>query len=46
MAAPEPIPRPQAREQAVEYSGRLIDHSKSEISKEACLQRWARTVTD
>ena len=40
------IPRPKLGEESTAYSARLIDHAKSEASKQACLQRWARTVAN
>ena len=40
------IPRPKVGEESTAYSGRLINHAKSEASKQRCLARWARTVSN
>ncbi|HVT27647.1 MAG TPA: hypothetical protein VHE81_06475 [Lacipirellulaceae bacterium] len=39
------IPKPKLGEESTAYSARLINHSKSEASKDACLKRWVRTIT-
>lgn len=40
------IPRPKVGEDATAYSGRLINHAKGEASKQRCLQRWVKTVSN
>jgi hypothetical protein len=40
------IPHPKVGEESTAYSARLITHSKSEMSKTRCLQRWANTVSN
>jgi hypothetical protein len=40
------IPKPKLGEESTAYSARLINHAKSEASKELCLQRWAKTVSN
>jgi hypothetical protein len=40
------IPKPKIGEESTAYSARLINHAKAERSKEICLQRWIKTVSN